>query len=80
MPLKITLEMLGAMKKPLGQGPVEVEVREGSTVRDFMVRKLGYAPGHVDLLAYYLDDKKGTPSAVLTAGCRLKVLMIIGGG
>lgn len=78
--MKITLEMLGAMKKPLGQGPVEVEAREGSTVSEFMVGKLGYSPAHVDLLAYYVDDAKAKLSTPLIAGCRLKVLMIIGGG
>jgi sulfur carrier protein ThiS len=78
--MKITLEMLGAMKKPLGQGPVEVEVPDGATVGELMIEKLGYAPGHVDLLAYYVNGEKAKPSAVLTTGCRLKVLMIIGGG
>lgn len=78
--MKITLEMLGAMKKPLGQGPVEVEVRDSSTVEQFMTEKLGYAPAHVDLLVYYINGKKSKPSAGLTPGCRLKALMIIGGG
>jgi len=78
--MKITLEMLGAMKKPLGQGPAEVEVRHGATVEEFMVEKLGYALAHVDLLVYYINGEKAKPSAVLTPGCRLKVLMIIGGG
>ncbi|MEI6632965.1 MAG: hypothetical protein WCP22_03990 [Chlamydiota bacterium] len=78
--MKITIEMLGAMKKPLGQGPVEVEIPDGATVGEFMRKKLGYAPGHVDLLAYYIDGAKAKPSTVLTLGCRLKVLMIIGGG
>lgn len=32
--MRITLEMLGPMIKPLGQGPVEVEVRDGAAVRE----------------------------------------------
>jgi len=78
--MKITLEMLGAMRKPLGQGPVEVDVRDGATVEQFMTGTLGYVPGHVDLLAYYINGEKARPSVALTPGCRLKVLMIIGGG
>lgn len=78
--MKITLEMLGAMKKPMGQGPVEVEIPDGTSVEQFMTGKLGYSPGHVDMLAYYIDDRNAKPSAPLTPGCQLKVLMIIGGG
>lgn len=78
--MKIILEMLGAMKKPLGQGPVEVEARDGSTVGEFMVEKLDYAPAHVDLLTYYLNGRKAKPSTTLTPDCQFKVLMIIGGG
>ncbi len=78
--MKITLEMLGAMKKPLGQGPVDVEVGKGTTVERFMVGKLGYDPAHVRLLSYFIDGKSAKPSAVLNDGCALKIMMIIGGG
>ena len=78
--MKISLEMLGAMRKPLGQGPVDVEIREKTTVGQLMVETLGYSPSHVDLLVYYIDGDKARPSSVLSPGCRLKVLMIIGGG
>ncbi len=78
--MKISIEMLGAMKKPLGQGPVDVEVREGTTVGRLMVETLGYSSSHVDLLVYYINGEKARPSSVLSPGCRLKVLMIIGGG
>lgn len=78
--MKITLEMLGAMKKPLGQGPVEVEVEKGTTVAGFMVEKLNYDPSHVRLPSYFMDGQAVKPSAVLKEGCALKVLMIIGGG
>jgi len=72
--------MLGAMKKPLGQGPVEVDVRKDSTIGEFMVEKLAYDPAHVDLLSYFIDNAPAKPSSKLKAGCRLKILMIIGGG
>jgi hypothetical protein len=78
--MKIRLEMLGAMKKPFGQGPVELEARDGSTVKDFMTERLGYEPEQVRLLSYFIDGKKAKPSARLKAGCELKVLMVIGGG
>ncbi len=78
--MKITLEMLGPMIKPLGQGPVEVEVRDGAAVRELMTETLRYSPEHVDLLSYHIDGKKAKPSDILSPGCRLKVLMIIGGG
>jgi hypothetical protein len=78
--LKITLEMLGAMKKPLGQGPVDVEVGEGTTVEQFMVRKLSYNPAHVGFLSYFINGKSVKPSAVLKDGGALKIMMIIGGG
>jgi hypothetical protein len=78
--MRIILEMLGAMKKPLGQGPVDVEVGEGTTVEQFMVEKLGYTPAHVGLLSYFINGKRAKPSAVLPADCLLKILMIIGGG
>ncbi|MCX6356353.1 MAG: hypothetical protein NT045_00475 [Candidatus Aureabacteria bacterium] len=78
--MTITLEMLGAMKKPLGQGPVRVEVSGGATIRSFMVETLRYDPPHVDLLSYFIDNAPARPSAKLHEGCTLKILMIIGGG
>ncbi|MCX6354456.1 MAG: hypothetical protein NTZ78_06080 [Candidatus Aureabacteria bacterium] len=78
--MKIILEMLGAMKKPLGQGPVEVEVAEGTSIRDFMVQKLKYDPSHIGLLSYFVNGAPAKPSAILPAACALKILMIIGGG
>jgi sulfur carrier protein ThiS len=78
--MKITLEMLGAMKKPLGQGPVDVEVGEGTTVERFMVERLGYDPAHVGLLSYFIEGEAVKPSTVLKDGNRLKILMVIGGG
>lgn len=78
--MRITLEMLGAMKKPLGQGPVDVEVGEGTTIERFMVEKLGYNPAHVELLSYFMNGKSVKPSAVFKDGCALKIMMIIGGG
>ena len=33
-----------------------------------------------DRIVYYIDGDKASPSSVLSPGCRLKVLMIIGGG
>ncbi|MDD5557241.1 MAG: hypothetical protein PHN82_08335 [bacterium] len=78
--MKITLEMVGAMRKPLGQGPVEVETEEGTTVERFMTERLGYRSEHVPRLSYFIDGEAARPSAVLTAGCRLRILMIIGGG
>ena len=62
------------------RGPVDVEIREKTTVGQLMVETLGYSPSHVDLLVYYIDGDKASPSSVLSPGCRLKVLMIIGGG
>ena len=78
--MKITLEMLGPMKKPLGQGPVDVEIEEDMTVRDFMEKKLDYEPEHVRLMKYFIDGTAAKPSSALSEGCRLKILMIIGGG
>ena len=78
--MKITLEMLGAMKKPLGQGPVDVEVGKGTTVERFMVEKLGYNPAHIGLLTYFINGAPAKPSAIIPANCLLKILMIIGGG
>ncbi|MFH1438550.1 MAG: hypothetical protein ABIJ56_22770 [Pseudomonadota bacterium] len=78
--MKISLEMLGPMKKPLGQGPVDVEVEDGATVREFMEKRLDYEPGHVRLLKYFIDGAEAKPSAALSDGCRLKILMVIGGG
>lgn len=78
--MKITLEMLGAMKKPLGQGPVEVEVEEGTSVKDFMTGTLDYLPGHVERCSYFIDGVKADPETLLTPGCRLRIFMIIGGG
>ena len=78
--VKIILEMLGAMKKPFGQGPVDVETGEGTTVERFMVEKLGYDPAHVGLLSYFINGEQVKPSKVLGNGNRLKILMVIGGG
>jgi hypothetical protein len=78
--VKITLEMLGAMKKPLGQGPVQLEVKEGTTVQQFMVETLGYDPAHVGVLSFFINGRSVKSSATLSANCALKILMIIGGG
>lgn len=78
--MKITLEMLGAMKKPLDQGPVDVEAAEGTTVERLMIERLGYDPAHVGLLSYFVDGETVKPSKVLRDGARLKILMVIGGG
>ncbi|MEJ2745583.1 MAG: hypothetical protein P8123_07875 [bacterium] len=68
------------MKKPLGQGPVDVEVGEGTTVGRFMVEKLGYDTAHVRLLSYFIGGESVKPSYVLRDGNQLKILMVIGGG
>lgn len=78
--MTIMLEMLGVMKKPLGQGPVEVELEEGATVRDFMTGSLGYRPRQVERLSYFIDGERVAADAVLSDGCRLKALMVLGGG
>ena len=78
--MKITLEMLGAMKKPLGQGPVEVDVPVGTSIHQFMVQKLKYDPSHIGLLSYFVNGAPAKPSAILPDNCTLKILMIIGGG
>ncbi len=78
--VKIVLEMMGVMRKPLGQGPVAIEVEEGMTVERFMVEKLGYRPEHLGFLSYFIDGKPVKPSALMRAGCLLRILMVIGGG
>jgi hypothetical protein len=78
--MRIFLEMLGAMKKPFGQGPVDIDVDEDATVRDLMTDKLSYRPEHVERLSYFVNGERIDPDVRLKEGCRLRVLMIIGGG
>ena len=78
--MKFTLEMIGIMRKPLGEGPVEVDVPPGTTVRAFMEERLGYRPEQVGLLTYLMNGKRVRPEASILDGCTLKVLMALGGG
>jgi sulfur carrier protein ThiS len=77
--MRVNVKILAPLKKPFSGDSAEIELREGSTVLDLLI-KLGYSERHIATIMSIVDGETKQHDYTLKQGQLIELFILMGGG